>query len=87
MSARSSPPPQSARLSGSGFLGGTVTKIELESEPGQYNQATSRVELTVENTDGLLRHGMTAFARIDIDRQMIGQILIAKIKRALRPEL
>ena len=31
--------------------------------------------------------GMTAFARIDFGRQMIGRILLHKIKQALRPEL
>jgi hypothetical protein len=30
---------------------------------------------------------MTAFARIDFGRQMIGQILLHKTKQALRPEL
>jgi hypothetical protein len=31
--------------------------------------------------------GMTAFARIDFDRQMVGRILLHKLKQALRPEL
>ena len=66
---------------------GTVSKIGGESERDSYNQATFRVELTIENTDGLLRPGMTAFARIDFDRQMIGRILLHKVKQALRPEL
>jgi len=30
---------------------------------------------------------MTAFARIDFDRQMVGRILLHKIKQAMRPEL
>ena len=66
---------------------GVVTKIGGESELDQNNQATYRVELTIENSQGLLRPGMTAFARIDFGRQMIGQILLHKIKQALRPEL
>jgi multidrug efflux pump subunit AcrA (membrane-fusion protein) len=66
---------------------GVVSKIGGESEQDQYGQATYRVELTIENGEGMLRPGMTAFARIDFDRQMVGRILIYKIKRALRPEL
>jgi hypothetical protein len=45
------------------------------------------VELIIENTDDLLRPGMTAFARVDFDRRMIGGILFYKLKQALRPEL
>ena len=66
---------------------GTVTKIGGESENDQSGQTIYRVELTVENAEGMLRPGMTAFARIDFDRQMIGRILLHKIKQALRPEL
>jgi putative peptide zinc metalloprotease protein len=66
---------------------GVVSKIGGESELDQHQQATYRVELTIENGDGLLRPGMTAFARIDFGRQMIGRILLHKIKQALRPEL
>ncbi len=66
---------------------GTVTKIGGESESDQSGQTIYRVELTVENGEGMLRPGMTAFARIDFDRQMIGRILLHKIKQALRPEL
>jgi multidrug resistance efflux pump len=66
---------------------GLVSKIGGESEPDENNQATYRVELTIENADGLLRPGMTAFARIDFGRQMIGSILLHKLKLALRPEL
>ena len=66
---------------------GVVTKIGGESEPDQQDQATYRVELTIDNADGALRPGMTAFARIEFGRRMIGGILAHKIKRALRPEL
>jgi hypothetical protein len=50
-------------------------------------QVIYRVELIIENTDDLLRPGMTAFARVDFDRRMIGGILLYKLKQALRPEL
>ena len=66
---------------------GQVSKISGESETDQSGQTTYRVELTIENTEGLLRPGMTAFARIDFDRQMVGQIMLHKIRQALRPEL
>ncbi len=66
---------------------GVVSKIGGESEQDGYGQATYRVELTIENGEGLLRPGMTAFARIDFDRRMVGSILVHKIKQALRPEL
>jgi multidrug efflux pump subunit AcrA (membrane-fusion protein) len=66
---------------------GVVSKIGGESELDEHNQATYRVELTIESSDGLLRPGMTAFARIDFGRQMIWRILLHKIKQALRPEL
>jgi multidrug resistance efflux pump len=66
---------------------GAVTKIGGESESDASGQTVYRVELTIENSEGLLRPGMTAFARIDFDRQMIGRILLHKIKQTLRPEL
>jgi putative peptide zinc metalloprotease protein len=66
---------------------GVVSKIGGESERDENQQSTYRVELTIENGERLLRPGMTAFARIDFGRQMIGRILIHKIKQALRPEL
>jgi putative peptide zinc metalloprotease protein len=66
---------------------GVVSKIGGESELDQNNQATYRVELMIENNEGWLRPGMTAFARIDFDRQIIARILLHKIKQALRPEL
>jgi hypothetical protein len=66
---------------------GQVAKIGSESETDQNDRVTYRVELVIENTDGLLRPGMTAFARIDFSRHMIGRILLYKLKQALRPEL
>jgi multidrug efflux pump subunit AcrA (membrane-fusion protein) len=66
---------------------GVVSKIGGESEPDEHGQPTYRVELTVENSEGWLRPGMTAFARIEYDRRTIGWILLHKIRQALRPEL
>jgi multidrug resistance efflux pump len=66
---------------------GVVSTIGGQSEPDQYEQATYRVELVIDNLDGLLRPGMTAFARIDFGRQMIGRILAHKLWQVLRPEL
>ena len=68
------------------FLG-RVAKIGGESETDQNNQVIYRVELVIENTNGLLRPGMTAFARIDFGRRMIGSILLHKLRQALRSEL
>ena len=65
---------------------GVVSKIGNESERDEHNQTTYRVELEIENEEGLLRPGMTAFARIDFGRQMIVQILVHKVKQLLRPE-
>jgi multidrug resistance efflux pump len=66
---------------------GRVAKIGGESETDQNNQVIYRVELIIENTDDLLRPGMTAFARIDFGQRMIGRILLHKLRQALRPEL
>ena len=66
---------------------GVLSKIGGESERDEHNQATYRVEMAIENREGLLRPGMTAFARIDFGRQMIGQILVHKLRQLLRPEI
>ncbi|HXG65025.1 MAG TPA: efflux RND transporter periplasmic adaptor subunit [Blastocatellia bacterium] len=66
---------------------GVVSKIGGESERDEHNQTTYRVELAIENREGLLRPGMTAFARVDFGRQMIGQILAHKLRQMLRPEV
>jgi hypothetical protein len=66
---------------------GTVSKIGGESELNQNQQATYRVELMIENADGLLRPGMTAYSRRVVGRQMVGRILLHKLKQTLRPEL
>lgn len=69
------------------IFNGKVEKIGGESELDENKQATYRVELIVDNRDGALKPGMTAFARIDFGRRMIGAILWHKLKQALRPEL
>ena len=54
------------------IFGGLVSKIGGESERDELNQTTYRVEIAIENSEQLLRPGMTAFARIDFDRRMLG---------------
>jgi multidrug resistance efflux pump len=66
---------------------GRVAEIGGESETDQNNHVIYRVEMVIENSDDLLRPGMTAFARIDFGRRTIGMILLHKIKQALRPEM
>jgi putative peptide zinc metalloprotease protein len=66
---------------------GHVGKIGGESEPDENKQATYRVELVVDNADGALKPGMTAFARIHFGRKMVGALIWHKVKQALRPEL
>ncbi len=66
---------------------GKVEKIGSVAELDENKQPTYRVEMIVDNTDGLLKPGMTAFTRIGFGRKTIGWILLHKIKQALRPEL
>ncbi|MFN7927579.1 MAG: efflux RND transporter periplasmic adaptor subunit [Blastocatellia bacterium] len=66
---------------------GRVEKIGSQAEPDENKQMTYRVELLVDNQDGTLKPGMTAFARINFGRRAIGWILWHKVKQALRPEL
>jgi putative peptide zinc metalloprotease protein len=66
---------------------GVISKIGAEGELDQQQQMTYRIELVIENPDGLLRPGMGAFARIDFGRWRLGRILAHKIKQTLRPEL
>ncbi len=66
---------------------GRVDKIGGEAEPDENKQMTYRVELLVDNQDGALKPGMTAFARISFGRKTVGWILWHKFKQALRPEL
>ena len=69
------------------IFAGRVDKIGGEAEPDENKQMTYRVELIVDNKDGALKPGMTAFARISFGQRAIGWILWHKIKQALRPEL
>ena len=66
---------------------GRVSKINAEPIPNQYAQRFYPVEVLLENSDGLLRPGMTGYARISFGRQSIGLILAQKVWQALRPEL
>ena len=66
---------------------GRVSKINAEPIPNQQAQRFYPVEVLVENSDGMLRPGMTGFARISFGRQSIGLILAQKVWQALRPEL
>jgi putative peptide zinc metalloprotease protein len=66
---------------------GRVSKIRAESSNNQYGQRVYPVEVAVENSDGMLRPGMTGFARISFGRQSIGLIAAQKVWQALRPEM
>jgi putative peptide zinc metalloprotease protein len=66
---------------------GVVSKIGGESEMDANGQRSYRVELTIQNEDGLLRPGMTVFARVDFGRRMIIWLAAHKLKQALRPEM
>lgn len=69
------------------IFAGRVDNIGGEAEPDENKQMTYRVELIVENKDGALKPGMTAFARISFGQKSVGWILWHKIKQALRPEM
>jgi putative peptide zinc metalloprotease protein len=64
-----------------------VSRIGGESELDANGQRSYRAELTVHNTEGLLRQGMTVFVRIDFGRYPIGWLVAHKLKQALRPEI
>ena len=66
---------------------GKVEKIGTQAESDVNNQLTYRVEMLISNTDGALKPGMTAFARIGFGRHSGGWIILHKIKQVLRPEL
>jgi multidrug efflux pump subunit AcrA (membrane-fusion protein) len=66
---------------------GRVSKINAEPITNQNGQRFYPVEVVVENADGMLRPGMTGFARISFGRQSVGLILAEKVAQALRPEL
>jgi len=64
-----------------------VSRIGGESEPDADGRRSYRVELTVKNSDGLLRDGMTVFARVDYGTRPIAWLLAHKLRQALRPEI
>ena len=66
---------------------GRVSKINAEPVTDPRGQHFYPVEVLVENSDGLLRPGMTGFARISFGNQSVGLILAQKLWHALRPEL
>ncbi|HJQ70084.1 MAG TPA: efflux RND transporter periplasmic adaptor subunit [Blastocatellia bacterium] len=66
---------------------GRVSKINAEPVTDARGQQFYPVEVMVENSDGLLRPGMTGFARISFGNQAIGMILAQKLWHSLRPEL
>lgn len=66
---------------------GVVSKVGGESEVNENGQRTYRLEFTIQNQEGLLRPGMTVFARADFGRRPVGWLLAHKLKQALRPEL
>ena len=66
---------------------GVVSKINAEASPNQYGQRFYAVEVSVDNAEGILRPGMTGFARISFGRQSIGLIVADKLWQSLRPEL
>ena len=66
---------------------GQVSKINAEPMVNQQGQKFYPVEVSVENSDGLLRPGMSGFARISFGRQAVGLTLAQKVWHALRPEL
>jgi Barrel-sandwich domain of CusB or HlyD membrane-fusion len=66
---------------------GTVSKVGGEGEVSENGQRTYRVEFTIQNEDGVLRPGMTVFARADFGRRPVIWLLAHKLKQALRPEM
>lgn len=66
---------------------GTVSKIGGEGEIGENGQRTYRLEFTIQNEEGLLKPGMTVFARADFGRRPVIWLLAHKLKQALRPEM
>lgn len=65
---------------------GAVSRIGGESELDSSGQRSYRVELTIQNEGGLLRPGMTVFARIDFGRHTVAWLALHKLKQTLRPE-
>jgi HlyD family secretion protein len=66
---------------------GRVEKINAEPTISEQGQKFYPVEVSVDNHDGMLRPGMSGFARISFGRQAAGLILAEKVWKALRPEM
>lgn len=66
---------------------GRVSKINSEPVVNELEQRFYAVEALVDNNEGMLRPGMSGFARISFGRQPIFLILADKVWQALRPEL
>jgi multidrug efflux pump subunit AcrA (membrane-fusion protein) len=66
---------------------GSVARIAGEGMRDTNGRTVYRVELTVDNDTGLLRPGMTAFARIEFGRQAVARTLWHKARQLLRSEL
>jgi Cu(I)/Ag(I) efflux system membrane fusion protein len=66
---------------------GAVSKIGGESEIGENGQRTYRLEFTIQNEEGLLKPGMTVFARADFGHRPVIWLMAHKLKQALRPEM
>jgi hypothetical protein len=60
---------------------GVVSKIGGEAELDSNQQRSYRVELTIQNKDGLLRPEMTVFAHIDLGRHMIAWLATRKLRQ------
>jgi putative transposase len=61
-------------------------RVIITDKLKSYSAAKAEIMPGVD-AEGLLRPGMTAFARIDFGRRMVGEILIHKLKQLLRPEV
>lgn len=66
---------------------GRVSKINAEPRVDENGHSYYPVEVAVENDGGILRPGMTGFARVSFGRKPIGFILANKLWHSLRPEL
>ena len=66
---------------------GVISKIGGESELDTNGQRVYRVELMIQNQDGLLRPGMTVFTRVDFGRHPVAWLAAHKLKQSLRPEM
>lgn len=66
---------------------GVVSRISDEAVRTEAGQVAVHVELLIDNEQGKLRTGMTAFARVDFGQWTVARILVHKIRQALRQEI